>query len=231
MRGFLTGFLGYVLLGVALFDSSAENQLKPQFSDDLSPTFTKTIDRSIGYFPRELQSWFSKKDVELISGPCLTQIRPDLKGLTPRGYPQGSTWDMSEGLHDRGTVYLPEFKRFENGAGNPRLERIDMARVSQVLHHEIGHAIDFHQGFSQASVFVNTFEREKAALLADRPNTNHLESLAYFLTPSIGGRKEAFAELFSAIYNPDPSPEAKLMVRHFPETYALVREMVSKLAD
>jgi hypothetical protein len=224
----LTAFL---VLGAFPGISRAENTFKPRFTDDLSPAFTRTIETSIEAMPGGLQGWLSEKDVELISGPFLTQIRPDLKGLTPRGYPQGSTWDMSEGLHDRGKVYLPEFKRFEGGSGPARIERIEMVRVSQVLHHEVGHAIDFHQGFSQSTVFVNSFEREKAALLANRPEFNHLESLAYFLTPSIGGRKEAFAELFSAMYNPDPSPESRLMVQSFPETYALVREMVSKLGD
>lgn len=219
-----------MFLGVFLANSRAENQFKPHLSDDLSPAFTKTVDVSISQFPAQLQCWLAEKDVELISGPYLTQIRPDLKGLTPRGYPQGSTWDMSEGLHDRGKVYLPEFKRFESGS-QPRIERIEMARVAQVLHHEIGHAIDFHQGFSQTPTFVNTFEREKAALLANRPNVNNFDTLAYFLSPSVGGRKEAFAELFSAIYNPDPSPEARMMIQYFPESYALVRDMVSKLGD
>ena len=231
MKGIVKGFTVLLFLGIFVADSSAENRFKPTFSSNLSPAFTKTIDVSIGQFPGGLQNWLSEKDVEMILGPYMTQIRPDLKGLTPRGYPQGSTWDMSEGLHDRGKVYLPEFKRFEDEAAQPRIERIDMARVSQVLHHEIGHAIDFQQGFSQTGVFENTFGREKAALLANRPSVNNLECLAYFLTPSIGGRKEAFAELFSAIYNPDPSPEARLLVQSFPETYALVREMVSKLSE
>jgi len=229
-RIFVT-FTVLLFLGAFTGVSGAENTFKPRLSDDLSPAFTKTVQGSIETFPACLQCWLSDKEVELISGAFLTQIRPDLKGLTPRGYPQGSTWDMSEGLHDRGKVYLPEFKRFEGGSGPARIERIEMVRVSQVLHHEIGHAIDYHQGFSQSTAFVTSFEREKAALLANRPESNHLESLAYFLSPSIGGRKEAFAELFSAMYNPDPSPESRLMVQHFPETYALVREMVSKLGE
>src|SRR5205085_2632555 len=109
-------------------DGRAENQFKPSLSDDLSPAFTKTVTGAISQLPAPLQGWLSEKNVELISGPYLTQIRPDLKGLTPRGYPQGSTWDMSEGLHDRGKVYLPEFKRFEGGA-QPHVERIEMGRV------------------------------------------------------------------------------------------------------
>jgi len=196
-------------------------------SEELSPEFVKTVDRTLSQLPPPLQKWLADRHVELIAGRFLTQIRPDLKGLTPRGYPQGSTWDMSEGLHDRGTVYLPEFKRYGGGA----LEKIDGCRVSQVLHHEVGHALDYHVKLSQSVAFVTSFEREKAALLAGRPGENNLESLDYFLSPSIGGRKEAFAELFSAIHNPEPSPEARLMTLYFPDTYALVREMVSKLDE
>lgn len=230
MTGFLKGCALWMFFGLLTVGTTAENSFKPNLANDLSPSFKTTVDQSVALFPKGLQNWLSDKDVELISGPFLTQIRPDLKGLTPRGYPQGSTWDMSEGLHDRGKVYLPEFKRFEGGS-QPRTTRIEMERVSQVLHHEIGHAIDFHQSFSQSAVFVNTFEREKAALLADRPSVNKLDALSYFLTPSIGGRKEAFAELFSALYNPNPSPEARLMVQHFPESFALVQDMVSRLGD
>jgi hypothetical protein len=223
--------LGWLLAIALLFAGcplhAADNKFNPKLSEEISPEFSQTVQTTIGQLPKPLQEWMVGHEVELIAGKFLTQIRPDLKGLTPRGYPQGSTWDMSEGLHDRGAVYLPEYKRYGGGS----VERIEMCRVSQVLHHEVGHAIDYHEKFSQSVAFVTSFEREKSSLLAERPSMDNVDSLAYFLTPSVGGRKEAFAELFSAIHNPNPSPEARLMIQHFPDTYALVRDMVSKLEE
>ena len=210
---------------------NAEDTLVPGTSGEVSQVFRDTINSSISQMPPDLQRWLAEKGVDVVAGKYLTDIRPDLKGLTPRGYPQGSTWDMSEGLHHRGKVYLPEFKRYSGHfAKGETVERVQLTRVREVLHHEMGHAIDFFEGFTQSENFVETYEREKQALLS-RNTPGNASCLAYFLQNGEAGRKEAFAELFSSLFNPQPSPEAQMLKIYFPETFAIVREDISKLGN
>ena len=214
------------LFGFGLNLSLHAGNLDPIVLGDISPQFEDTLNHSISELPPGIQGWLGERGVRIVAGKFLTETRPDLKGLTPRGYPQGSTWDMSEGLHDRGTVYLPEFKRLGSRGG--RLERIDSTRVSQVLHHEVGHAIDFYTGFSQTEEFKAAYEKEKAEYLKEGTRRGRVD-LSYFLLNGEAGRKETFGEIFSSLYNPTPSAEAELLHKCFPETCKVVASQIKTL--
>ncbi|GLY78573.1 anthrax toxin lethal factor-related metalloendopeptidase [Actinoallomurus iriomotensis] len=108
--------------------------------------------------------------IDIVDGP-VTDVMPELRGQTPRGWPAGSTWAQVPGLLDTETRRL-----VISGHDRPRLSAL----------HEFGHAVDFAGGlWSGSKEFTDLYDR----LGALSP---------YRAQPGVAGRQETFADAFAA---------------------------------
>jgi hypothetical protein len=104
-----------------------------------------------------------------------------LKGVRPRGWPKGMTWDIVPGAYDpvSNTVVIATSGKNGHGCFNLAL-------------HEIGHAYDAVQGEpSQSTAF-------KAAWNADKSSLG-----PYYTQPGVAGLSETYAEGFASYYGRD----------------------------
>ncbi|RJO78415.1 hypothetical protein D5S18_05855 [Nocardia panacis] len=116
----------------------------------------------LGYFASHPEG-----GIDIIDG-TVTDILTDLRGVTPRGWPPGSTWDDVPGLHD------PSTHRVIIGVG-------PHGNVSLAVH-ETGHAFDDAIGNASESV---EFRQLYDKMDITKP---------YYAQPGNAGRQETFAE-------------------------------------
>ncbi|WP_147471496.1 anthrax toxin lethal factor-related metalloendopeptidase [Nocardia stercoris] len=119
--------------------------------------------------------------IDIIDG-TVTQIMTDLRGVTPRGWPPGQTWDNVPGLYRTTTHQVALGSKGEHDT------------LSLALH-ETGHAFDAALGTaSESAEFRQLYDR------MDGLNP-------YFAQPGDAGRSETFAEGFDCwVYNRNMPP-------------------------
>jgi len=122
----------------------------------------------------------------------ITDHAVDLRGVAPRGWPPGSTFDTVPG------VYRPEKKDVIistiEGPNGTRVVSNAHGSYDMVLH-ELGHAVDgaVVENASTDARFAATRERDLAAL----PE--------YMRQPGEAGASETYAEAFARYYGADPT--------------------------
>jgi hypothetical protein len=118
-------------------------------------------------------------------------MAPDLKGVHPRGWPAGTTWDSCEGMFNRGekALYVTETYRPIG-----KKEFVPSRRIAGCLLHESGHALDAALDYPSANSkqFIEAYEEDVRRI----PNSAK-RGLRYFLQKGKAGRSETFAEVFS----------------------------------
>jgi hypothetical protein len=114
-----------------------------------------------------------KGGIDIVDGP-VTDVMSELRGVTPRGWPPGKTWDDVPGLYDPSTHRV-----IVSGGGGGH------GCVSLVLH-ETGHAFDSALGDASSSV---EFRQLRDGMDTTNP---------YYAQPGEAGREEVFAEGFAA---------------------------------
>lgn len=119
----------------------------------------------------------------------VTEIREDLKGVRPRGWPEGSTWDSVPGLNDpnndRVIIATRDGKVPEAGNGHGG---------HNLVLHEVGHAIGdaVETGGIDDPKFIAAREKDK----------EHLDD--YEGQAGNPGVRETYAESFARFYDNDP---------------------------
>ncbi len=130
--------------------------------------------------PRLLAKLHDQGTRVVVCRTSVTEYRTDLRGVHPRGWPQGSTWGEVSGLYDpaRNEVVVASDGR-----------RILNSGSINVVHHETTHALDRGGDGSDAPTF-------RAARDAD------LVTLSlYERQPGAAGRSETFAESLARYLN------------------------------
>lgn len=129
----------------------------------------------------------------------ITDYRTDLKGVKPRGWPPGSTWDKVPGANgsDRNEVVIAVIGHAQNDPHVPRTGE-GHGSVNLVVH-ESGHAVDLNQGGANTTIpSRSTHSRFQAARNKD---LNTLD--AYESQPDPAGSQETWAESAARFYHPD----------------------------
>lgn len=125
-----------------------------------------------------------------------------LRGVTPRGWPPGSTWDRVPGLYDPAsmTVVMATHDG-ARGASERELPDFGYGHGSfNALFHEFGHALDGTNALghdSRSPGFRAAYINDAQALL----DANH----TYLLQPGDAGPEEAYAEMAARYFGRDPS--------------------------
>jgi hypothetical protein len=122
----------------------------------------------------------------------VTEIRIDLRGVRPRGWPEGRTWDTVPGLND------PNNNRVIIATRNGRIPPTgDGHAASNLVLHEVGHAVDDAVGGGS-----NTQEFQRART-ADAAQLG-----SYFTQAGAAGLRETYAESLARFYGNDPNDAA-----------------------
>ena len=123
----------------------------------------------------------------------VTDARTDLRGVQPRGWPPGKTWDQVPGafMPDTNEVVVAT-QAGPNGSRQVPPTGSSHGSANLVLH-EAGHALDYRGGKpSDSAEFQRAYEADRAAMPA------------YLQQPGNAGREEAYAETL-ALYLQDPA--------------------------
>jgi hypothetical protein len=121
----------------------------------------------------------------------VTQVRTDLAGVRPRGWPPGSTWDTVPGLFDGGNNRVIIATR----AGRVPPQGDGHGSHNLVIH-EVGHAVDHNSAASESPAFV-------ASRKADEKTLGGYESQA-----GAAGREETYAESMGRYHGGDAGDAA-----------------------
>lgn len=123
-----------------------------------------------------------------------------LRGVTPRGWPPGSTWDRVPGVYDPASMSVV-MATTDGPNGERTLPDPGYGHGSfNALFHEFGHALDATNALeldSRSPEFRRAYEADRAALQA--------ANQSYLLQPGDAGPEEAFAELSARHFAADAS--------------------------
>ncbi len=125
----------------------------------------------------------------------VTDYLTALKGVKPRGWPPGSTWDSVPGLQQPDTKEVV-IATIGHAAGNPHVPATGEGHgCADLVIHESAHGVDFaFKPLLSAGAPFN------AARTPDKPALDAYES-----QPGAAGQQETFAESCARFYSNDPS--------------------------
>lgn len=123
-----------------------------------------------------------------------------LRGITPRGWPPGSTWDRVPGVYDPATMTVV-MATHAGPTGERLLPDPGYGHGSfNALLHEFGHSLDGTNALgkdSKSAEFRSAYRADEAALRA--------ANQTYLLQPGDAGPEEAFAEMAARHFGRDAS--------------------------
>lgn len=153
--------------------------------------------------PHVLQRMEDNGTTVAVCRNSVTEVRTDLQGVQPRGWPAGTSWDTVPGLYDPGSnqvIIATRGHGTEEGAHVPRTG--DGHGSSNLVMHESMHSVDHHgpngQNISDTDQnFVNARNNDPA-MMAD----------GYEGSANAAGAEEAYAESAARYYSGDPNDAA-----------------------
>jgi len=156
----------------------------------VSAEMKKKIADTLNTIPENWRAALKAKGAEVVTADLLTDARPELKGVLPRGWAPGGTWDMADGCARFNQAYVTEHALTRAGG-----TKYKSTRIEGVLRHELGHvASNLHGYLHQQKEFYDAYQLDLSKIpLADRG----LNSVAYYVQPGDAGLSETFAEGFA----------------------------------
>lgn len=188
-------------------------ELRPSIQEypNISSSFRSIVTEELDSLPYHVTEYMKDRGVEIHLGEYFTQMRPELKGKTPRGWPSYLTWDDCEGGFNRltGKIYLAEKTR--------RFGKVSPKRVKGVLKHEVGHT--FGELLLNQEALIKAHSRDIDIL---RTTHSDLSYFRYYLQAGDAGRSETFAEVFAALHGGGSRDPVRILAA-FPNVAAFVQ--------
>lgn len=146
--------------------------------------------------PEKARSILLKSGMKIKVGSYMTDIDKSLKGVTPRGWPTGSTWDECDGFatfERKGTYIAIAEKTREAYVSKPS------NRAQVIITHESAHVLDGVDKINKLK--VSSSKAFKEAYQSDISTMNKADKAqyAYNLQEGRAGREETFATVFSRL--------------------------------
>lgn len=130
----------------------------------------------------------------------ITDHLTQLRGVTPRGWPPGTTWDRVPGVYDPASMTVV-MATHEGPRAERALPDFGYGHGSfNALFHEFCHALDSTNALGHDSRSAPF----RAAYTADLPALRR-QNLTYLLQPGDAGPEEAYAEMAARYFSRDPS--------------------------
>lgn len=159
---------------------------------------------SLATVPTEILSLMQKRGIRVVAcRDSVTDHLTHLRGVTPRGWPAGSTWDRVPGCYEPGRKEVVVGTR-GNAAGQREVPHDGHGHgAASLTLHELAHALDYTNAGGHFSVrdagFQSAYARDLARLTVDAP---------YLAQSPPAGPEEAFAETW-AMFLVEPHELAK----------------------
>lgn len=153
--------------------------------------------------PHILQRMENNGTAVVVCRNSVTEVRQDLAGVQPRGWPAGQTWDSVPGLNDPNSNQVIIATRGHGTDEGPHVPRSgDGHGSSNLVIHESMHSVDSH-GPNGAHIS----ETDQAYIDA-RNNDPAIMADGYEGTANAAGHEEAYAESAARYYGGDPNDAA-----------------------
>jgi uncharacterized Zn-binding protein involved in type VI secretion len=151
--------------------------------------------------PGMLQAMINQGQHVVVCRGSITEYRADLRGVHPRGWPPGATWDTVPGvfLPDRNQVVIAVIGH-GTAAGAHVPQTGEGHGSANLVVHESTHAVDHQQTGGDRSSSDPNFT---AARNADSAGLS-----AYENQPGTAGQEESYAESAARYYSGDPNDAA-----------------------
>lgn len=158
-----------------------------------------------------LQQLKDKKTKVVVCKDSVTDYLTDLKGVRPRGWPPGSTWDTVPGLNSSDKNEVVIAIRGRDTPAGPHVPKTgDGHGASNLVLHEGMHGVDLNARQPGDKALSETSEFTKA-----RDADGAVQNNGYLAQPGAAGRQETFAEVAARFYSGDPN-----LKKEMPKIYA-----------
>jgi len=198
----------------------------------VSDQFRGRVEKSLEGVPVKVANRVNRNGGAVRIGDSVTEIDPTLKGVTPRGWPDGSTWDEAEGFFwtSEKAVVFAEKHKF-----NGKWMQTSPERIAGGVPHEYGHMVDEFgrkeikkgQMFSKENAFRKAWGKDIKAM-----SVEDSRRLDYFTgnVSADAARSEAFAEAFAIEYTGTGAGhwQVDLFRKSFPETMRIIKKLVEE---
>lgn len=200
-----------------------------KFVGDTSEDFRASVTGFVDSLPNGIAAKLAESDLRFEFGERVTQIDPSLKGVHPRGWSPGTTWDSADGFYSPAEKRIVAAETFRP-VGQKKF--VPSERVRGVLAHETGHGLDNALGYESRKIeFLAAYKADARALrAAQRADPLGGRRWSYYLQTGRAGPSEAFAEVFGAIML-DGKASALGDIRDvFPEVTKYIEALIESLA-
>ena len=191
------------------------NALPITYHGKVSKNFKSEVNSAINGMPDNVLIALNNGGSKITACLRITDAYPELKGVRPRGWPDGSTWDDCEGFARGRDVTVSQTRRISTG------EFIDSSRIGGVIRHEAGHALDaVLNDISSSSDYLVEYNKDIALLKLTKDYDLH----TYLTQEGAAGRQETFAEIFAELCGGHSGGEAPAAA--FPNTTKIIKKII-----
>jgi|GEM_PF-1126785 len=188
-----------------------------------SPEYAAEVKRQFDTLPENVRRLLAESGNKIVVGGKLSDADPDLRGVRPRGWPPGSTWDDDDGLYN---PTKKEITVAQTHFDHDRNAFVNNDRTEGSIKHEAGHAVDAALGnMSHSDDFKQAFDADVARMSAAEK-----QRFAYLLQDGHAGHEETFAEVFGGMNGSSANrDQTAAIMRDFPTVRALMQRRLSQL--
>lgn len=217
--------------------------MKVETHGNLQEDFLQQAVEGLRSVPLRFREWLKAKGNRKVVLTERTMLaHPELKGMKPRGWYEGATWDHAGGHYSPGGQYISISQDILEFGSTTKYTR--ETRTLGVMRHEMGHMIDaalgqpeFGKSFDSAiagsdnRIFKDAYKRDLKAADLDATWDSDKGILAYFLQDGKAGLSEAFAEGFAILYGGGGGGAAQkyLFTKRFPETLKAIERILKDI--
>jgi hypothetical protein len=190
-----------------------------------SPEFAAKVQQEFKSLPENVQKLLANNGTKLVVGGKMSDADPSLKGVTPRGWSPGSTWDDDDGEYDAGKKAITIAETSHDGKTDTWQNN---DRMPGGLRHETGHAVDAAMGnVSHGSEFKQAYDKDVANM-----SPQDKEKFKYLLQNGQAGHEETFAEVFGANNGSSANADqTQRILQDFPSVSALIKRKQDALPN
>ncbi len=189
------------------------------------------VNNVINTLPSKIRNRMAKANIRIRTGELVSDISPKTKGVRPRGWTQGTTWDNADGFYSGsgvpgGTNDVAVTEKYIRWGGPlpPGAKETSSFtfRIPYIVRHEGGHGYDEAVGIMRAGKRYSSSPAFKRAYKIDLANIKSprfkgdFEDVSYFVQPGSAGREETFAEVFNEIMSGSYDFGLGKTSKHFP---------------
>jgi hypothetical protein len=191
--------------------------VKIQHRGKTSSGFKNDVKAVVSSLPTAVATKLQQAGAKVVAGRRVINISPSLKGVQPRGWPAGLTWDNADGFANGLDAVVAE--EYRDAITN---QYVKTRRASGVLRHEVGHVYDRVLGDMSKNdpAFIAAYQSDLKIVQA-RPDA---PLFSYFTQSGEAGRSETFAELFAELLG-GGAGNARV-AQAFPATAAILKKVL-----